>query len=30
MLGHSETLHKVSQSFKPIFHPGTIAYKKEG
>lgn len=30
MLGHSETLHKISQTFKPIYHPGTIAYKKEG
>jgi len=30
MLGHSETLHKISSSFKPIFHPGTIAYRKEG
>ncbi|QJB56104.1 protein-glutamate O-methyltransferase CheR [Pseudodesulfovibrio sp. zrk46] len=30
MLGHSETLHKVSKTFKPIYHPGTIAYKKEG
>lgn len=30
MLGHSETLHKVSKAFKPIYHPGTIAYKKEG
>jgi chemotaxis protein methyltransferase CheR len=30
MLGHSETLHKVSSSFKPIYHPGTIAYRKEG
>ncbi len=30
MLGHSETLHKVSSTFKPIYHPGTIAYKKEG
>lgn len=29
MLGHSETLHKISQTFKPVFHPGTIAYKKE-
>lgn len=29
MLGHSETLHKVSSTFKPIYHPGTIAYKKE-
>ncbi len=30
MIGHSETLHRVSQTFKPIYHPGTIAYKKEG
>lgn len=30
MLGHSETLHKISKTFKPIYHPGTIAYKKEG
>jgi chemotaxis protein methyltransferase CheR len=30
MLGHSETLHKISSSFKPIYHPGTIAYRKEG
>ncbi|MBC17526.1 Chemotaxis protein methyltransferase [Pseudodesulfovibrio profundus] len=30
MLGHSETLHKISQTFKPIYHPGTIAYQKEG
>lgn len=30
MLGHSETLHKVSKTFKPVYHPGTIAYKKEG
>ncbi|ADU61074.1 MAG: protein-glutamate O-methyltransferase CheR [Pseudodesulfovibrio sp.] len=30
MLGHSETLHKVSSSFKPVYHPGTIAYLKEG
>ncbi|CCH49532.1 CheR family methyltransferase [Pseudodesulfovibrio piezophilus] len=30
MLGHSETLHTVSKSFKPVYHPGTIAYKKEG
>ena len=29
MLGHSETLHKISSSFKPIYHPGTIAYRKE-
>ena len=30
MLGHSETLHTISQTFKPIYHPGTIVYKKEG
>ncbi len=30
MLGHSEALHKISTTFKPIYHPGTIAYKKEG
>jgi len=30
MLGHSETLHKISSTFKPIYHPGTISYKKEG
>jgi chemotaxis protein methyltransferase CheR len=30
MLGHSETLHKVSKTFKPVYHPGTIAYQKEG
>jgi chemotaxis protein methyltransferase CheR len=30
MLGHSETLHKISQAFKPIYHPGSIAYKKQG
>lgn len=29
MLGHSETLHKISSSFKPVYHPGTIAYRKE-
>lgn len=29
MVGHSESLHKVSNTFKPIFHPGTIAYQKE-
>lgn len=30
MLGHSETLHKISQTFKPVYYPGTIAYQKEG
>lgn len=29
MLGHSESLHKITKAFKPVFHPGTIAYKKE-
>ena len=29
MLGHSETLHKISQAFKPVYHPGTIAYNKQ-
>ncbi|QGY39599.1 protein-glutamate O-methyltransferase CheR [Pseudodesulfovibrio cashew] len=30
LLGHSETLHRVSKTFKPIFHPGSIVYQKEG
>jgi len=30
MLGHSETLHKISGTFKPVYHTGAIAYKKEG
>lgn len=29
MLGHSESLHKITKAFKPEFYPGTIAYKKE-
>ncbi|WP_319541475.1 protein-glutamate O-methyltransferase CheR [uncultured Pseudodesulfovibrio sp.] len=29
MVGHSESLHKISQTFKPLFQAGTIAYKKE-
>ncbi len=29
LLGHSESLHKITKAFKPEFHPGTIAYKKE-
>ncbi|WP_456324995.1 CheR family methyltransferase [Desulfonauticus submarinus] len=28
-LGHSETLHNISKSFKPILHVGNIVYKKE-
>ncbi|HKI80594.1 MAG TPA: CheR family methyltransferase [Pseudodesulfovibrio sp.] len=29
LLGHSESLHKISQSFKPVHNAGAIAYKKE-
>lgn len=29
MIGHSESLHKISQVFKPVSYPGTIAYMKE-
>ena len=29
MIGHSEALHKISQVFKPVSYPGTIAYIKE-
>ncbi|AMK10186.1 MAG: protein-glutamate O-methyltransferase CheR [Pseudodesulfovibrio sp.] len=29
LVGHSESLHKVSQTFKPVHHAGAIAYKKE-
>jgi len=29
LLGHSESLHKISQSFKPVHNSGAIAYKKE-
>jgi len=29
LIGHSESLHKISQTFKPVYHPGTIAYKRE-
>ncbi len=29
-IGHSESLHNVSISFKPIHHPGSIVYQKEG
>lgn len=28
-IGHSESLHHVSRSFKPIHHPGSIVYFKE-
>lgn len=29
MLGHSETLHKISSAFQPVYLPGSIAYRKE-
>jgi len=29
MIGHSESLHKIFQVFKPVSYPGTIAYMKE-
>ena len=29
MIGHSESLHKISQVFKPISYPGAIIYLKE-
>ncbi|NCC24564.1 MAG: protein-glutamate O-methyltransferase CheR [Deltaproteobacteria bacterium] len=29
-IGHSESLHNISRAFKPIHHPGTIVYLKEG
>lgn len=29
LVGHSESLHKVSQSFRPVHNAGAIAYKKE-
>jgi chemotaxis protein methyltransferase CheR len=29
LVGHSESLHKISQSFKPVHNAGAIAYKKE-
>lgn len=29
MIGHSESLHKISQGFMPVSYPGTIAYVKE-
>lgn len=29
-IGHSESLHNVSMSFRPIHHPGSIVYQKEG
>ena len=29
MVGHSESLHKISQTFKPVHLDGAVAYKKE-
>lgn len=29
-VGHSESLHNISRSFKPSHYPGAIVYKKEG
>ncbi len=29
-IGHSESLHNISRAFRPIHHPGAIAYLKEG
>ncbi|MCL1916289.1 MAG: protein-glutamate O-methyltransferase CheR [Desulfovibrionaceae bacterium] len=28
-IGHSESLHNISRSFKPEYHPGSIVYIKE-
>jgi chemotaxis protein methyltransferase CheR len=28
VLGHSESLHKISSAFRPVFIPGSIAYQK--
>ena len=29
IIGHSESLHNISRTFKPEYHPGTIIYKKQ-
>ncbi|MCJ2165992.1 MULTISPECIES: protein-glutamate O-methyltransferase CheR [unclassified Pseudodesulfovibrio] len=29
LVGHSESLHKISQTFKPVHQAGAIVYKKE-
>ncbi|MFP4084144.1 MAG: CheR family methyltransferase [Desulfonatronovibrio sp.] len=29
-IGHSESLHNISRTFKPVHHPGAIVYLKEG
>ena len=28
-IGHSESLHNISRTFKPVHYPGAIVYKKE-
>jgi chemotaxis protein methyltransferase CheR len=30
LIGHSESLHNISRTFKPVHHPGTIVYIKQG
>ncbi len=30
IIGHSESLHNISRTFKPIHYPGAIIYQKEG
>ncbi len=30
LIGHSESLHNISRTFKPKHHPGAIVYTKEG
>jgi chemotaxis protein methyltransferase CheR len=29
IIGHSESLHNISRTFKPEYHPGAIIYKKQ-
>ena len=30
IIGHSESLHNTSRTFKPEHHPGAIVYRKQG
>ena len=30
LIGHSESLHNISRTFKPEHHPGAIVYRKQG
>jgi chemotaxis protein methyltransferase CheR len=30
LIGHSESLHNISRTFKPVHHPGAIVYVKQG